>query len=213
MLIPLKELIDKYGISPQTILHIGACSGEERNDYRDNGIKNVVWIEAIPEIFQMLKDNIQGYPGHSAINACIYDQDGVELTFHISDNIQSSSILELGTHAIVHPDVHYVRELKLMSSRADSLISPAPDMLNLDIQGAELFALKGMKWLCDVKYVYSEVNEQHLYKGCALIGEMDDYLDEFGFAGLAVKGQGDTEGGDAIWIRRDLICNSQIENH
>ena len=51
------------------------------------------------------------------------------------------------------------------------------NFLNFDIQGAELKALKGMEeYLNKVDYLYTEVNSNYVYVGCALITELDEYL-------------------------------------
>ena len=55
-------------------------------------------------------------------------------------------------------------------------------MLNMDIQGAELLALKGAK-NC-LKYfdvIYTEINIKEMYQGCALVGEINKFLEEYGF--------------------------------
>ena len=55
------------------------------------------------------------------------------------------------------------------------------NFLNFDIKGAELKALKGMEsYLPKVDYLYTEVNYDYVYKECALIGEIDDYLKPVG---------------------------------
>ena len=54
------------------------------------------------------------------------------------------------------------------------------NFLNFDIQGAELKALKSMEeYLPKVDYLYTEVNSDYVYKECALISELDNYLKKF----------------------------------
>ena len=45
-----------------------------------------------------------------------------ESVLNISNNGQSSSILEFGTHTIHHPQVHYVGQIKDVTTRLDTLI-------------------------------------------------------------------------------------------
>lgn len=202
MLITIAELKEKFGIEPKSCLHIGASHGEEREAYRVNGIERVTWVEALPTVFPILLYNIQNYEGHRAINACIHETEGLELDFNVSSNDgQSSSIYEFGTHSDVHPDVTFTKKIKVITTRADSWVKEAPDMINLDIQGAELLALKSMSWLKDVKYIYTEVNEKELYKGCALIGEIDEYLKQFGFKRVLTRMAGSTFWGDAFYMK------------
>jgi hypothetical protein len=74
-------------------------------------------------------------------------------------------------------------------------------MLVLDIQGAELEALKGSKRILGcVRYVYCEVSQVNLYEGGAKVQEIDDYLKGFGF--LRVATNWTSHGwGDAFYIR------------
>ena len=72
---------------------------------------------------------------------------------------------------------------------------------NFDIQGAELSALKGsLKSLVHAKVLYLEVNEKELYKGCALIGEIDSFLSQQGFS-RHITVMTRHGWGDAIYIR------------
>lgn len=56
------------------------------------------------------------------------------------------------------------------------------NFVNIDIQGAELKALKGMKkYLENVDYLYLEVDVKELYEGCCLLSEINEFLKGFGF--------------------------------
>jgi hypothetical protein len=56
------------------------------------------------------------------------------------------------------------------------------NFMNLDIQGAELLALRGAgDILKNFDYIYTEVNIEELYDGCCLMNEIDEYLKQFGF--------------------------------
>lgn len=210
MLIPFQTLLRKYRIKPTGILHIGASTGQEANDYLSAGIGNVIWVEAIPEVYAQLKQRISTVPGMKAINECIGDEDGKEVKFNISSNRgESSSFLELGTHAVVHPDVTYVSSFKTQTKRIDTLMKEAGlsvtdyDFLNIDLQGAELMALKGMgPELHKVKYAYLEINKAELYIGCPLVEDLDAYLSGFGFTRVETAWAGNTNWGDGFWIKK-----------
>ena len=76
------------------------------------------------------------------------------------------------------------------------------NFLNLDIQGAELLALKGMaKYLKHIKYIYTEVNTEKVYKDCALITEIDDFLKLHGFSRKCEAIYRQFGWGDALYIR------------
>lgn len=207
MLIDFRQLFPKYNIKPKGVLHVGANVGEERDVYLELGIKYQIWIEANPEIYEKLKLNISGNPLAFAHNYCIGDEHDVHVKFHISSNAsQSSSILELGTHATVHPDVTFVKDITVVMKRLDILFGTHGlrecDFLNIDLQGAELKALKGMgNQLHDFKWAYIEVNQAYLYRDCPLVDEIDSYLAPFGFKRVETKWAGNTNWGDALYVK------------
>lgn len=204
MLIPLQKLINRYGVKPSGVLHIGGNIGEEAPQYSKAGITKVIWVEANPDIFTKLQANIKAYQGHSAILACVGDQDGKEVTFHVANNNgQSSSYLELGTHRQQHPDVHYIKDVPMTTKRIDllNLDLSGVDYLSMDIQGAELMALRGMgELLRQFKWAYIEVNRAEVYKGCPNVNEVDLFLNGFGFKRVATEWCGNW--GDGFYMKR-----------
>jgi len=188
MMIEFDYLWPKYGIKPYGVLHLGANTGQEAPVYAKHDVKEVVWIEAIPQVFEDLAKNIEQFPGQSCMLVCVGDEEGKEVEFHVSNNeSQSSSFLELAHHKVIHPEVHYNGSFKTVMHRIDNLFRPESFggnewFLNADLQGAELHAFKGMgDLLHKFKWVYTEVNKRETYAGCALIEELDDYLGKFGF--------------------------------
>lgn len=205
MLIPFKNIVRKYG-KPKGILHCGANIAEEAKAYHDEGVNKVIWIEGNPEIFPQLQANIAQYPGNIAYNYCVGQWDGMESELHVANNgSQSSSVLELGTHKIVHPDVHYTHDIPVTLRRIDKIFDELPgyDFLNMDLQGFEMHALIGMGSLLNqFKYAYLEVNWKELYVGCALYDEMVRFMRTFGFKVAEFKECGKTSWGDCLWIKR-----------
>lgn len=184
----IKDLFIKHQIKPQGILHIGAHEGQEAPIYRAAGVENVIWVEGNPDIYQRLMSNLTyQYPEHKFIQALVSDVEE-EVDFNISSNDgQSSSILEFGTHSQQHPDVIFVDQKRLFTRRLDNIfVHPfVADFLVMDIQGMELRALKGMGSLLNqFKWVYLEVNREEVYKGCGRIEEVEEYLGQFGFKGV-----------------------------
>lgn len=207
MLIDFRQLFPKYGINPKGVLHVGANVGEEAPIYDELGIKNVLWIEANEQLLPQLKINVSRY-GHKVMHMLAGDVEGLEVELHISNNAgQSSSILELGSHKIAHPEVHYVGKRVMAMKRLDQYgCYGDDDFLNIDVQGAELKVLKGLgEYLHQFRWAYLEVNKEELYKGCALVGEIDDYLLKFGFKRVETKWCGNTGWGDALYIKKRFV--------
>jgi len=206
MLIPFNELFEKYHIRANGVLHIGANDGAEAEAYHHHGIREVIWVEALPDVCAKLRVKLKAFPVHSVINACVSDVDGKAVTFHVANNGgQSSSYLEFGTHEKEHPTVKFVEDIAMITARADSLITEenleGRWLLNIDLQGAELDALIGMGTLIEkFDWVYIEVNERELYKGCPLIEDIDDCLGAREFKRVKTKMTG-SGWGDAFYVR------------
>jgi len=203
MLIPLDYLVMKYNIQFTGILHVGAHECEELSKYDNYLPRNkMLWIEALQDKVDFCKDK---YPGVFIEQAVV--SDCVEtVTFNRSNNCQSSSFLEFGLHSTFHPYVHYVdsfqTETKLLKDIICNYDIPY-NFVNLDIQGVELKALKGMSdYLKNIKYIYTEVNSDYVYKECAIINEIDDYLKLFGFQRVETQWCEDFRWGDAFYIRK-----------
>jgi len=187
MLIQYKEL---YPFLKDTeingVFHVGAHDCEEIGFYNTLGIKseNIIWIDAIHS--KVIESKNRGIP--NVYNAVITDKDDDDVVFNVSNNVQSSSVLEFGTHSTEHPHVIYVNKLQLKSITIDSffernnLDASKYNFWNFDIQGAELMALKGaIKSIKYAKALYLEVNVKELYKNCGIIDEIDTFLADHNF--------------------------------
>jgi FkbM family methyltransferase len=215
MLIPFQECIRLSGGKPfEGVLHCGAHLGEEAKDYYDNGVKKVLWVEANKNIMKHLYDNVKMLPMKQMFaNEVLGDKDGKDFTFSITNNGQSSSILPLGTHKIHHPQVTVVQTQTVKTKRFDTYYRENRvflnlfdfDFINIDVQGAELMVLKGFGELFNkfpnIRAIYTEVNEEEVYKGCAQVSEIDTYLSKFGFHRLVTK-MTEFRWGDAIYVRK-----------
>ncbi len=174
------------------IFHVGAHECEELLFYNSFGVKNedIVWIDAVES--KVTDATNRGIV--NVYNALITDKDDEDVEFNISNNIQSSSILEFGTHSEEHPWVVYTDKVLKKSITVDTffekndLDASKYNFWNFDIQGAELIALKGAtKSLQYAKALYLEVNEKELYKDCALIDEIDEFLSKHNFKRVLTK--------------------------
>jgi FkbM family methyltransferase len=205
MLIKFKDICDKYGV-PKGIIHIGAHLCEERNDYLSKDIKNIIWVEANPNLYDQIS-SLNKEDGEYVINALLSDVDNVETNFNITNNGQSSSILELDKHKHHHPWVNVTSIIKLKSKRMDTLINKLNinisnfNFLNIDVQGADLMVLMGFgELLNNIDQIYIEVNTDYLYKDCPLLSDIDEYLSKFRFKRVELS-MTEWEWGDALYIK------------
>ena len=179
-------------INIKGVFHVGAHECEELLFYNSFGVNNedIVWIDAVEN--KVNEAQQKGIP--NVYNALITDKDDEDVFFNVSNNIQSSSILEFGTHSREHPQVVYIDKVLKKSITIDTfferndLEASKYNFWNFDIQGAELLALKGAtKSLKYAKALYLEVNEKELYKNCALIEEIDTFLSQYNFKRVLTK--------------------------
>jgi FkbM family methyltransferase len=200
MLLNTAEVVNALnGVEINGVLHIGAHDRQELPFYVNQlGVSadNIIWVDA-------LKSKCVNGVYHATIS----DKDNDEVSFNISNNEQSSSILDFKTHLVEHPDVVFVDCVVQKTITIDTFmethgLDPSRySFWNFDIQGAELLALKGAKE--SIKYakaIYLEVNAAELYKGCALIDEIDHFLKAHCFKRVltSMTGYG---WGDALYLR------------
>jgi FkbM family methyltransferase len=201
----IMKILESANMKLKGCLHVGAHNCEEIDIYNQLGVSqnDTVWIDAMHN--KVLEAKIRGIP--NVYQAVISDQDDQEVKFNISNNGQSSSILEFQTHAYQHPEVKYVSSSIEKTITIDSFFSrnnldaTKYNFWNFDIQGAELLALKGAS--NSIQYadaIYLEVNEDHLYKDCALIGEIDEFLKDKGFKRVQTV-MTQWKWGDALYVR------------
>ncbi len=180
---------DRFLSACKGVLHVGANAGQERETYARLGLP-VVWIEALPRVFEELKVNIALYPNQMAIRALLADHDGQKYVFRVANNNgASSSILELKYHKDIWPEVEYVEEIEMESltlgtALAENGVDPsAYNALVMDTQGSELMILQGAADLLDhFDYIKTEAADFESYENCATAASLTDFLGARGFS-------------------------------
>lgn len=205
MLIPIDRLVKKYQLNIRGILHVGAHELEELDTYHAIGVKNIVWVEGNPVVYDKMRLK---FPDSKLYCGLVSDKDDQVVEFIVTNNGQSSSILELEEHKTQHPHVVESYRMRLPTITLSSLFKKNElsfdnyNFLNIDIQGAELLALKGLgEELRKFDYLYLEVNTKHLYKDCPLLTDLMNYLMGFGFK-LAEIEMTEFFWGDAFFVKK-----------
>ena len=187
----IKNSPDRFLGDVTGVVHVGANTGQERKLYGRLGLQ-VLWIEPIPEIFAALQDNLTGLVGQRAIQSLVTDRDGAQYRFNVaSNNGASSSILELGQHKDIWPQVQFTRNIDLTGVTLSTLyeregINPARyQALVMDTQGSELLVLKGaIALLRHFSYVKTEAPDFESYKGCCRLADIESFMATQGFQEL-----------------------------
>lgn len=196
-------LVKKYDIKFTGILHVGAHVCEEIYRYEHYLTRDkIIWVEAIPEKVNHVKSI---YPGIIIEQAVISDK--IELVkFNITNNAQSSSILNLGLHKTYYPHIEYIDSFQSISTTLDLVLDKYPDIhvnfLNLDLQGVELRALRGLgDYLKNIDYLITEINDDYVYEGCCLVTELDEYLKAYDLYRVETE-MTEHHWGDSFYIRK-----------
>jgi FkbM family methyltransferase len=203
---------EKFLKNKRGAIHVGANDGAERVWYQKQKISPVLWFEPNTEVFLRLQENIKRIENYQAYNIGIHDTLKTAILHIASNKGQSSSLLPFGTHSNYRPDITFVRDETIQLVRMDDFIKEKQiditkyNFLNLDVQGVELNVLKSFgDLITSFDYIYTEVNEEELYKGGCLISQIDTYLKEFGFE-RKLTYMTKYKWGDAFYIKKSLLA-------
>lgn len=202
MIKPFPELVAEFGITPKGVIHIGGHRGQEYPYYRDAKLNPIIFVEPHPANFKILSENV----GKECIlfNTALGNQEGtVEMFIEEANDGQSSSVLEPYIHRIQYPSIEFLYKIDVPITKLDLLDFDRTkvNLINIDVQGYELEVLKGgPKTLESIDYVYAEVNRDEVYKDCAKVEQMDEYLGTFGFSRKGTWWCGVTWG-DALYAK------------
>ena len=213
--------LEKLQIQLNGVIHVGAHQGQEVINYRKLGISPIVLIEANPKLVKGLHEKFDTESDIEIIEGAISDTKG-KVTFNIASFDQSSSLLNLKKHAELYPKITYTDAIEVETftlnqciadlSKQRSDVSKA-NLLMMDIQGAELMALRGgVKILEQIDAIQLEVNYAELYEGCPSIWDIDAFLKPLGFIRYETNTPSSPDWGDALYVRRPIIANSNIGN-
>lgn len=202
-----------YQVEPMGILHVGAHDGEEYQEYLANnmlGGGSCIWVEAQPNKAEQLEEKLRNDPKHKVINALAWSEE-VWLELKVTTRTASSSVFDLGYHAQFYKDIKVEKTTPVKAVRLDSILSEADsfDFVVLDVQGAELEALRGLgDLLGNVNWVFTEVSKKNLYIGGASHVDVDKFMQSVGFRRRFVEWDRNAGWGDALYVRDEVWKDS-----
>ncbi|MGB1230502.1 MAG: FkbM family methyltransferase [Holosporaceae bacterium] len=201
---------EKFGIQPRGVIHLGAHKAEELAFYQSYGVKDILWIEANPELEPLIRKQVANHKGSQVQIFAASDVTGKH-TFHVPiKHTHCASLLPLEKMLDKLP----VRERKIITvaqKRLDDVVigmkkAGIYNVMLLDIQGAELKALKGsVKTLKQIDALITEVTWCEAYKGGCQIQELDEFLRVHGFVRLATLIDTPRIDGDALYLKQHII--------
>lgn len=201
------------------VVHIGAHRGEELQKYIDLGADSIVWIEANPDVFLELQENIAKSPPEVTnilLNALCTDKDHEPTKFYIIEGPDAGyQVGNKGCSSILVPNGRFIpwmkKEIVMDSITVDTLFEENNlnfsdySLMSMDVQGAELLVLKGAeKLLQNIHEINIEVTWANPdYHDNVMMPEIEDYLLLKGFELRGINAMtGDW--GDALFTRASL---------
>lgn len=182
----LMDWIRKRGNS-LTIYIIGAHMAYEVDRLLATGtVEKIVLFEALPSTAEKLRDRMKRFDGRvEVIERAVCDFDG-KTTFFETNLPGAGSILEASVIVRESYGASSAYEVEVETVRLDTFLSShgsSPDILWIDVQGAELKVLRGASQaLKSAKLIFIEVSTWvPLYDGGCVTDELTELLAEHGF--------------------------------
>ena len=207
MKLKIEELINKYNLNIDNIAQFGAHLGQEINILMNIANNKIYLFEPQKDIFEKLITKTSQHENIFAFNYGLGSEKSNKYLFvDLENEGQSASIFEPKEHLNIFPNINFDLENKkeIKIETFDSL-NLRVDLICIDIQGAELDALKGAaNSLQFTKCLTVEVSRDELYKNQPLLKEIDDFLNKKNFIRVKTKW---AEGGkflygDAFYIEK-----------
>jgi FkbM family methyltransferase len=190
----LRYIEDKH--SECVIFDVGSRDCAQAIEFYHNFPKAKIYaFECNPNTLALCKKNIERYSDRiTLIEGAVCDYNG-DITFYPINqektittwkdgNPGASSIFKSnGTYTV---ETYVQDEITTNCHRLDSVMAkygiPNVDILWMDLQGAELLALKGLgNHLQNVKYIHTEISHKEMYSGQVMYKELNDFITSQGF--------------------------------
>jgi len=173
------------------IFDIGSRDCEQSIEFFNNFPNSKIYaFECNPNTLDICKKNIKAYSDRiTLIEGAVCDYDGTITFYPINQqktittwkdgNPGASSIFKSNGKYII--ETYVQDEIITKCHRLDSIMTkyniPKVDIIWMDLQGAELLALKGLgEHLTNVKYIYTEISHKEIYSGQVMFKELNDFI-------------------------------------
>jgi|688.fasta_scaffold00357_12 FkbM family methyltransferase len=197
------EYLKTLSIEPKVVYDIGACvlhwTNEARRIWPDS---EYVVFEAMPECEFIYKEqNLQYHIGVLS-DTTGRQVDFYQNTYHPGGNSYYRENIEVNAEAHEYFNDSHRRQYTTVT--LDAVVNlkklPKPDLIKMDVQGAELDVLKGaQETLSNCNHVILECQSVEYNKGAPLKDEVITYMESLGFENL---GQFCTNGPDGDYYFR-----------
>ena len=209
-------IIAPYLPKDPAILEGGAYDGNNTAELASLWPQAMVYsFEPVPTLYQNVKARTAALSNVHVYDLALSNKVGTA-TFHVSEfdhnpgvPSESSSLLAPKRHKTDIPNIIFKKDITVATTTIDDWASKNGvdriDLLYLDIQGAELMAMKGApRIMKTVKVIMTELESVELYKGQGQYPELKQWLEAQGFRMIAANfdpAKGDPWAGDAVFAR------------
>jgi FkbM family methyltransferase len=209
----------------QSIIEVGARDCNETLLFFENYPKAQIFtFECNPATLPICRDKVQGKFRVTLTEKAVSDKNG-QINFYSIDpektettwldgNPGASSLFKASGG--YHLEKYVQDKVIVDTTRLDTFLSTnsikAVDVLWMDIQGAELMALKGLGSSIElVKVIHTEVEFSEIYKGQPLFEDIKEFLlaNNFCMAGFSAQSQ---FSGDAIFLNQSFFSKERLDS-
>ena len=181
-------------------------------------LEQIYLFEPIPEMCKELAEKLSGRPGLEVLPIALADRNG-KSNFFVTNNRASSSLLTLGEHKRLFPHVSVQRVIQVDCRTLESVISERklapPDMLFLDVQGAEYQILSSVspQLLQRIHLIYTEASKEEVYQGARNLDDLKRILlRDFAFLGFAPLANICPTHGNALFVNQEHLRGLQSDS-
>lgn len=204
MVFDLKQLIKKYNMNINNIIHVGGHHGQEIKLYKDiNPQCRIEIFEPHPRTYEILKNNIKDFSDVVSHNVALGPEESI-MTMYVenANQGQSNSLLRPKHHTAQYPHIRFNSTIDVPVKTLDSFsLDDSFNFISIDVQGFELEVLKGAtNTLQHINYLIAEINNTELYENCCMVNELDDFLAHYNLKRVETDWEGGTWG-DGFYIK------------
>ena len=209
----LESCFGLYRMNNVGIVHVGAHYAQEAEIYEKLHPQYVLWIEGVSTIADKARSLItkKGFKNQFVVTAMISSHDTNNVNLYYADNDgASSSLFKPKNHLAIHPDVKFDvgrASTTTLNSVVNNFLNEnsdfqSPNILVLDIQGAELEAIMGFSdYLDKINFIFTEISVSKMYKGAPKLKQIIKYLRNRKFELISSNISSNFGYGDALFIR------------
>jgi FkbM family methyltransferase len=205
------NLVDKFKIGRQVVLHIGGNEGQEVPVYDQLKIEQVIWVEGWPPFADQLAEKIRYKNNHKLIQSMISDVADEYVDFHIASNGGSSTSLKVTeiwkknfSTITINQKTHKIKCERLDQILTKNNLDDDIDLMVMDIEGAELKALISLgDYIGRVKNALIEVSFRKNFVDGPLLVDIDRFMILHQFTRVYIKVG--TVSGDALYSKVERV--------